>query len=331
MNDDHKQMHPNTTQLSHESSLSPSLPKPKKGKKSLPPAVKVLLAIGILVLLGAGMTAYVYTNKPTDSTVRKIVDVVPYPAARVGSHSLTISQYLDEYDALMGYFDSLGTDPSSLPTEEEIEVNIIDTMINKAVIGILAEDFGIELDQAQVDEMYQEMIENSGSQEEFQKELSDTFGWSEEEFIHSVIEPIVLAAQIEEFVVGNEEIQGEAKMRANDAFGRLEAGEEFSVVASETNDDRSAIFGGDLGYLSIEEMPEEWISPLESTEVGGFTPVIESSDGYAILQLYDRIANDEGVEELGLAAILIRKKTVEQLISEYIESAKIKRYLGKEV
>lgn len=306
--------------------ISTPLAKPKKngfGKW-------VALAAVVLALAAAGFGARwtVYHRPPQDALVRKIVSVYPFPAVKINDTTLSIRDYLVEYDALQLFFASMEGDSAvQMPAEEDLERDLVDTMINKAIVRLLAEQYGVTIDESGVQAMLVDITAESGSEEQFEQEISETFGWTKEEFTSRVIEPVLLATKVSTHVSASADLQKEKKAQIDAAHARLVSGEDFSVVASETNDDRSAIFGGDLGFILLSELPPEWLVELEGMEEGEYSPVIESEEGFSIFSLQERIVAGED-EQVRLSAILVRKVTVEELIETYLEEAEVTRYIG---
>ncbi len=325
MNDEEQKIYPNTTPLTDIPEEVTSAPV-KKSKRS----IKWLIALVVLlVLVGFGGTTWlVYNKPPTDPIVRKIVNLIPYPAVKVNDQTLTIKDYLVEYDALVSFFDSFEGEQFDRPSESDLESSIINTMINKSAIEQLSSRYGVEADEEAVNAMFESLKESEGSADSFEEELKQTFGWEVEEFRDRVIEPIVLANKMSDFVAQNADLQKEKREQIEAAYARLDAGDDFMVVASETNDDRSAIFGGDLGSLPMSDLPEEWQPYVAELEVGEHTPIIENSEGFAILFLTERVAAGEE-DQVWLSAILVRKKTMEEVVESFIEESKIKRYIGE--
>jgi peptidyl-prolyl cis-trans isomerase SurA len=84
------------------------------------------------------------------------------------------------------------------------------------------------------------------------------------------------------FISGKRE---DAQRRALEAFGRLESGEAFEVVAEKFSDDPSAASGGDIGYVKREELIPELRQAVSLLTPGTHTPVLKTPYGLHILRL----------------------------------------------
>jgi parvulin-like peptidyl-prolyl isomerase len=77
--------------------------------------------------------------------------------------------------------------------------------------------------------------------------------------------------------------QDEARVRAEEALGRIEQGEPFAVVARELSDDPSAMLGGDIGVVARGQMVPAFEDAVFGLEVGAHSGVVETPYGYHVI------------------------------------------------
>ena len=136
-----------------------------------------------------------------------------------------------------------------------------------------------------------------------------------------------------------------AVLKANEVVKKLQSGQDFAAVARENSEDQSKLQGGDLGYLSEDDMkqafPEQTVAALMNPQlqIGG---VISSrSQGKLfILKLQDRSDKDEAVTLDGPG---VREQVQKQLVDSRkqllaasfqaiaMNEAKIENLLAKKV
>ena len=80
----------------------------------------------------------------------------------------------------------------------------------------------------------------------------------------------------------------DARARANDVLSQLQAGADFASVATAESDGARALKGGDLGWRTLQELPEFLAGPVATLAVGEITEPIRSANGLHIVQLNDR-------------------------------------------
>ncbi|MBI2473117.1 peptidyl-prolyl cis-trans isomerase [Candidatus Uhrbacteria bacterium] len=289
------------------------------------PKVRIVAILLILVIGFSLMTWQVYAKPVTDPFVRKVVQIVPYPALSVEGTTVSMKDFLTEYDSLSRYFESL--EGQTAPPADQLEVAIADTLVNKLAIQKLAKNDGITLDQDRVEKYYQDILSSQESEEVFTKNLQETFGWTPEEFKSRIVDSIVLALQMTDAVLNNEELQKERLALIQSASERVKTGEDFETVAKEVH----ASFNGiesDLGFIQSSVIPESWSSQVQSLEVGDVTEIITLPEGYVIFKLLDRTGEDDQTQ-LHLLSITVPKQNLEEVVDAYLDTVTVKRYVGE--
>ncbi|MBI5794246.1 SurA N-terminal domain-containing protein [Candidatus Uhrbacteria bacterium] len=309
-------------------------PAPETPSSRLPPPLKkffsttrgkaIAVVVILVVLLGvAGQQ--VYARPVDDPFVRTMVSIFPFPALSVNGTTVTMKEYLTEYDALKKYFDGQGADA---PPADELETAIADTLTNKVAIRQLAQARGIEIDQARVEKYYQDVIASQESEEAFVQDLDDTFGWSVEEFKSRVVESIVLALQMSEVILADNALQQPRRDTIDAADARVLAGEDFAAVAKEVNAGFEAGLEADLGYVKLSIIPPSWASAVDALSIGSMTEVLDLPEGYAVFKAEDRTESDEDTQ-IHLLSITVPKMTLEEVVKGYLASVEVKRYVGE--
>jgi len=77
----------------------------------------------------------------------------------------------------------------------------------------------------------------------------------------------------------------EARRRADEAYARIGAGEDFSNVAVAMSDAQDALDGGSLGWRSLNQIPSLFSDLVRNYEEGQVSEVITSPNGYHIVKL----------------------------------------------
>lgn len=325
--------------IAQNSDVPPVKQEPKKSLKT--PSV-VLIAVGVIVVLIGGLSAYVYTHAATDNTVRAITGRLPFPAMMVGRSVVTYKQYYDEQDSLKKYFASSATAESPAPTDEQLKDMIVQALTNKTVVKTLASNYGIASNPAKVEAFYQNFLKsNAGQTEEaVEQQLKDTFGWSVPEFKQRVVAPIVLSTAVEEYIAQSPYFQKPLSDEIQSALTRVTTGgEDFEKVGTEVHERVQLTLKSDLGFIKKSDLPETWGSKVSTLENGQVSEIIELPQGYAIFKVTDRIKAQEkpsgktGTEEtvsddqLHLYTITVPKKTAEQVIEQYLNQVPVRIFI----
>ncbi len=137
----------------------------------------------------------------------------------------------------------------------------------------------------------------------------------------------------------------EAVLRGNEILKQLQNGGNFTEIASEKSEDQSRLQGGDLGYVSEEELKQGFSPQLAATLMDPKFPIgqitgAQAQGKYFILKLQERSDKDEN---LTLESPGVRQKVTDSLVSARkqllaasfqamaMNEAKIENYLAKKV
>lgn len=108
-------------------------------------------------------------------------------------------------------------------------------------------------------------------------------------------------------------------------------GEDFKSVAKKFSDLPSAVDGGDLGILELDDMAPAMRTAVAALETGMMSEIIETTDGY---QFFKRLAaTDQSSTAFEAVKEEIRGKLYEQKLkaafSEWIKNLKENSYIQK--
>lgn len=296
-----------------------------------------LVAVGVIIVVVGGLSAFVYTHAANDKTVKALTTRLPFPALFVGRSVVTYQEYYNEQDSLKKYFASSAVQGTKTPTEDQLNGMIAQTLTNKAVVKTLAGNYGLTLDQSKVEAFYQNVLKQNAGQTPatIEKQLKDTFGWTVLEFKQHVVEPIVLSQEVSDYIAKNEFYQKPLRDEINSAHTRVTTGgEDFEKVGTEVHDRVQLKLKGDLGFIKKSALPSAWGDKVANLENGKVTDVIELPQGYAIFKVADRIkAQDTGKktdpkavtdEQIHLYTITVPKKTLDQVMADYLKNVSVK-------
>jgi len=98
----------------------------------------------------------------------------------------------------------------------------------------------------------------------------------------------------------NESRKGDVAERAEQVYQRIQAGDDFEMMAKEYSEGPNRAFGGDLGYISSGTALKEIEDTAESLSLGEVSRPFWSSGGLHIIKLEDRVegGNLEKVKDI---------------------------------
>jgi len=113
-----------------------------------------------------------------------------------------------------------------------------------------------------------------------------------------------------------------ALTKVEDIYRRISEGEDFALLAKESDDGKSSSIGGDLGYFTPGQLGKTMEAAAFSLAAGQISTIVEDRFGYHILKVTER--RPEGV----LPFEGVREKIIKQLQRERM-LAEVSRYLKR--
>ncbi len=101
--------------------------------------------------------------------------------------------------------------------------------------------------------------------------------------------------------------------KANEVHRKVMEGGDFTALARENSDLPSAEDGGNLGFLSLEDMADYMKDPIMRLSVGEVTPVIETPIGY---QFFKLLSTQENGDMMNVAPYFEVKEEIRQTLFE---------------
>lgn len=258
-------------------------------------------------------------------------------AARVNGHPI----YLDDFEREMErYQSSLEAQGISLDSEDGRDrVNqardwILRMMIEQVLTEQAAEEAGITVSDAEVDQYMQDMIAESGGEDAFRATLEE---WGETyEHARREVRAQMIGMRMTERVVAQvpestEQVHArhilvDTQEEAQHLKSQLDAGGDFTALAKAHSQDKSTRdSGGDLGFFprGILVAPEVEETAF-SLQPGQVSDVVSSPMGFHLVQVVERDPNRAvGPQNLQL----LRERAVENWVQGLWAGAEIERFV----
>ncbi len=121
----------------------------------------------------------------------------------------------------------------------------------------------------------------------------------------------------------------EAKFKLEDFVRGIEQGTDFSVLAKTHSDDLgSSNAGGELGWVSGNELVREFKQVMDETEIGQISKPFKSSFGWHILEVQDRKVENNSEAVLRENALnMIRNRKAEEKLETWLRQLRDEAYV----
>ncbi len=242
----------------------------------------------------------VSTNEATSSDVVADVDAVALvnglPILRTDFQKRV--QQFQDLELATG---NLTSDEQAQARLRQIQLEVLEGLIDQALIERAAEMMGIQVSNEELDASIQAMKQDQ-TDAQFNDWLAlNNFSFEEFQEIQRVQ---LLASKLFEAVVSNApsamdqvyvlQILLTDSATALDILARLQAGEDFNTLAQTfSQDEQSRTQGGDLGWFpqGVHQVPPQVEAAAFSLNPGQLSEVIESVLGYHIIKVEGRDSN----------------------------------------
>lgn len=220
----------------------------------------------------------------------------------------------------------------SLPDDDVLNQRVLEELINQEIRRQHARDLGITIDAASVNRAIEQIARNNNMDAlQFRETLSsqdfdyDLFRQNIERelilqrLIEREVQPRVRVSQqeIDDYVdaVRNDAEQQQryriqhiliavppnaasdeseaAEARADEILSSLQDGADFAEVAASVSDGARALQGGDLGWRSLQELPDFLADALIDMNPGDLSEPLRSANGFHLVRLADRQSGDQ--------------------------------------
>jgi peptidyl-prolyl cis-trans isomerase SurA len=251
---------------------------------------------------------------------------------------------------------------------EDLKKNALRDLIDQSLLVQRAKDMGVSVEPEVIKQLDQIRIENKlPSMEALEEAVSKQGGLNWEDFKNNIRNGLLTKKVIQSEVgshinVSKEEIQkyydehkaefarpeqvalrsieinttgkdeaevAELKKKADTALKRIQDGEDFGEIAKRYSDGSTAKQGGYLGIYKRGELSKELEDTVFSMKKNGLTPVMETKQGFLIMQVLEHY--DEGEQSLAKVQNEIEGKLYDQRLEpalrEYLKTLREESYV----
>jgi parvulin-like peptidyl-prolyl isomerase len=297
-------------------------------QKSVLSATVALLVMSILAGGCGGQPTPVETLTATPSKVEGL-------AALVNGQPIGQEEYEKQVAQVEAFFAQEGLDPESEEGRERLAQarrQVLEQMIDQELIRQAAVEMGVSISEAELEASIQDIIEQSGGQDQFNQSLQGmdtTYEDFRQMLLDQLLSEAVYSAVTASISPVAEQVHARhillpTRERAEEVLARLQAGEDFSYLAREYSEDISSReSGGDVGFFPRGVMPPEVEEVAFSLEVGETSEIVETQFGFHIVQVLEREEREIAVEVFEN----LRQQAFMQWLQDRREAATIERFV----
>ena len=286
-----------------------------------------LIAIVVLVF---GVLIYGYRSE--NPAVKTVASILPYPVERINGHFVTYKDYLFELDANKRAYQNnakLNNQPAvdfnSADGKKlviQIKQHALDKLSSDALTAQLAAQKKVTVTDKEVTTLINQLYDRYGGKDTLLKTLNQIYGWNIND-LRGVVYKQLLAKNLETKVTSDPAVDGAAKAKAQGVLSDIKAGTDFAELAKKNSQASDAASGGDLGFFTKGQLPDELQKAAEALQPGQVSDPIKDQYGYEIMKVIEK--KDDG--SIHAQHILIKTVDYTEYFQNELKKAKINKFI----
>ncbi|HEY2004259.1 MAG TPA: peptidylprolyl isomerase [Candidatus Saccharimonadia bacterium] len=291
-------------------------------------SVIVILAVLVVAIFGV----LIYGYKSENPAVKAVAQVVPYPVERVNGRFVTYNDYLFEVEANKRAYqnnaqlnnqakvDWASADGKKLVAQ--IKQHALDKLKGDALVAQLADQKHVKVTDKEVNDLVNQLYSRYGGKDTLLKTLNQIYGWNLSD-LKGVVYKQLLAQDLQQKVTSDPAADATAKAKAEDVLKQVKGGADFGDMAKKNSQASDAASGGDLGFFTKGQLPDNEQAAAEALQPGQVSDVIKTQYGYEILKVIEK--KDDG--SIHAQHILIKTIDFNSWFQDQLNKAKTNTYI----
>jgi hypothetical protein len=252
----------------------------------------VIISVSLLVVVIVAFFTYcllaLYKFQSSSGFIYRVTQIIPFPVAKAGPRFVSYENYLFELRHYMHYYQTQQrVDFDSESGQQQIadfRKRAMERVIDYAYVKELANEHDVSVSDRELEDMITLVRTQNrlGSNNQvFADVLKEFWGWSVSDFKRELKQQMLAQK-----VVAT--LDTTAQARANEAYGRIQAGEDFAVVAQQYSQDVATKDNGGQYDFSISQtdrdLPPQVIDQLFRLQPGEVSGIINTGTGLEIIK-----------------------------------------------
>ena len=287
------------------------------------------ILIILVVIIGIGSILAYSTNTVIGSKIAvKMSKIIPFPAAVIGyTNFISMNDVQKKLASVEKFYatqdlskEGLRIDFTTPDGQKRLKIKekeILNKMVEDKIIEILAKKQDFSVSKTDVDKAVSGQLAKYGTTKDLQDDLLNSYGWNLEDFKTQVVLPTIYREMLTQYASGQNASGTVSKTKIEQAQKELESGKDFAKVAADFSEGTSKENGGELGWVTKNQIVPELQNALFGPKQPEKNSIIESSIGFHIVEIENR-KKENNEDVLQLRQIFVAKN----VFADWLETQK---------
>jgi len=302
-----------------------------------------LLGLGGLVLTVLILTIFVgvyrvYAKGATDTFTVTVAKALRLPALKINGEVVRYGEFADDMKAIrkMRDYEKANNGQNAEMTDEQMTDQVLWRLANSILVKEGALAYNLKIEQADIDKLKTQLLQNFASSDELDRELQQRYGWNLATYEKKVMNTFVLQSKLSEALTLDVKLKDGVKVQAQAVLDQIKAGADFAEMAKKYGQDGTKDTGGDLGFFAAGDMVPQFEQAAFALKAGETTQeLVETEYGYHIIKTVEKktekVKDDAGrmvnKEQVRASHILFRFPAVDTYLDDLAKKSAIHLYV----
>jgi hypothetical protein len=204
----------------------------------------------------------------------------------------------------------------------QIKEHALEKLVSDSLTAQLASSKKVKVTDKEVNDLINQLYERYGGKDTLLKTLGQIYGWNIND-LKSVVRKQLLAKNLEDKVTSDPGVEATAKSKAQGIVKDLKGGADFTEVAKKSSQASDASSGGDLGFFTKGQLPDELQKAAEALQPGQISDPVKDQYGFEILKVVEK--KDDG--SIHAQHILVKTIDFTEYFQAELKKAKVNKYI----
>lgn len=305
--------------------------------------IKINYFLVILIFLFISIISFDYVAKEKIYHNDNLSDVYllyskfrNFPAFKYNIHSVSFYDFYKNFNNLKHFYKTENAINSKfeIPNNEYIKSEVRTKLIEDLVIKNLADKYNVYVSDRELYDKVKDLYAKLGGIDIASKSLERLYNFDTKDLEDNFIKISLLKEKLSSKIINDKSINKESISKINKILNELlESNDKssdkyfFDLVKRNTEDQNMIESNGQAIWATINDFDKDLYDLLYSMDKNQISDIIKTQKGMYIIKLFDKAIENDTLTKVKVSYVFINNINLDEYLSKYINSLKIKDYI----